>query len=71
MLFRSVSQSRYLEDYIQLNKRLHRQGQKKAVRCYLLAMEGTIDDAVAAVLADKNATQEDLFKALKLHGAPA
>ena len=60
-----------LEDYIQLNKRLHRQGQKKAVRCYLLAMEGTIDDAVAAVLADKNATQEDLFKALKLHCAPA
>jgi len=55
-----------LEEYIQLNKRLHRQGQTKAVRCYLLAAIKTIDQRVAKVLAQKDIVQNDVFNALKL-----
>lgn len=55
-----------LEEFIQLNKRLHRQGQLKTVRCYLLAALKTIDQRVAKVLANKDVVQEDVFKALKL-----
>lgn len=55
-----------LEEYIQLNKRLHRQGQKKTVRVYLLAANKTIDQRVAKVLAKKDATQNDVFLALKM-----
>ena len=55
-----------LEEYIQLNKRLHRQGQTKAVRCYLLAARKTIDQRVAKVLMAKDVVQQDLFEALKL-----
>jgi len=55
-----------LEEYIQLNKRLHRQGQTKAVRCYLLAATKTIDQRVAKVLAQKDIVQNDVFNALKL-----
>lgn len=55
-----------LEEYTQLNKRLHRQGQTKPVRCYLLAALKTIDQRVAQVLAGKNVVQQDLFDALKL-----
>lgn len=53
------------EDYEQLNKRLHRSGQTRPVFCYLLSMEGTIDEDVARILADKNANQEKLFEPLK------
>jgi SNF2 family DNA or RNA helicase len=56
-----------LEEYIQLNKRLHRQGQTKAVRCYLLAASKTIDQRVAKVLAQKDVVQNDVFNALKLN----
>lgn len=56
-----------LEEYIQLNKRLHRQGQTKAVRCYLLAAVKTIDQRVAKVLAQKDVVQNDVFEALKLN----
>ena len=55
-----------LEEYIQLNKRLHRQGQKQAVRCYLLIAEDTIDQWVGKILAKKDIVQNDLFAALKL-----
>ena len=55
-----------LEEYIQLNKRLHRQGQVGAVRCYLLSMADTIDMEVAKILADKDATQETLVQSLKM-----
>jgi SNF2 family DNA or RNA helicase len=55
-----------LEEFIQLNKRLHRQGQTKAVRCYLLAALKTIDQRVAKVLAKKDVVQYDVFQALKL-----
>lgn len=53
------------EEYTQLNKRLHRQGQTKTVRCYLLSMADTIDEQVAKTLARKDSTQEDLFNLLK------
>ncbi|TXH51684.1 MAG: DEAD/DEAH box helicase [Desulfurellales bacterium] len=55
-----------LEEFIQLNARLYRQGQKNTVRCYLLSMKDTVDDQVAKVLAKKDVVQEDLFSALKL-----
>ena len=55
-----------LEEFIQLNKRLHRQGQTNTVRVFMLALEGTIDQYVAKVLSDKEATQDDLFNSLKL-----
>jgi SNF2 family DNA or RNA helicase len=55
-----------LEEFIQLNKRLHRQGQTAAVRCYLLAALKTIDQRVASVLAKKDIVQNDVFEALKL-----
>jgi len=58
-----------LEDFIQLNKRLHRQGQKDAVRCYLLAAVGTLDRHVAKILANKDVVQEDLFATLKFSAA--
>ncbi len=53
-----------LEEFIQLNKRLHRQGQKQAVRCYLLAAKNTIDQRVSQVLSKKDATQDEVFLAL-------
>lgn len=55
-----------LEEFIQLNKRLHRQGQVKNVRCYMLAVEKSIDQVVFGVLSSKDAVQEDLFSALKM-----
>lgn len=55
-----------LEEYIQLNKRLHRQGQTAAsVRVYLLAAEKTIDQRVAKILSNKDVTQNDLLGTLK------
>lgn len=55
-----------LEEYIQLNKRLHRQGQEaKSVRVYLLTAEKTIDQRVAKVLSNKDLTQNDLLSTLK------
>jgi SNF2 family DNA or RNA helicase len=55
-----------LEEFIQLNKRLHRQGQVKNVRCYMLTAKGTIDEHVNKVLVKKDATQNEVFEALKL-----
>lgn len=54
-----------LEEYVQLNKRLHRQGQKNAVRCYLITASKTIDQQVAKVLTRKEVVQDDVFSALK------
>lgn len=54
-----------LEYYLQLNARLHRQGQLRPVRIVHLIAEGTIDEEVVRVLADKNATQSSLLEALK------
>ena len=54
-----------LEDYIQLNKRLHRSGQTKPVMIHHLISEGTIDEDVMDALNGKNDMQEALLNALK------
>jgi SNF2 family DNA or RNA helicase len=54
-----------LEYYLQLNARLHRQGQDKPVRIIHLIAEETMDEQVMSVLSDKNATQRSLLEALK------
>lgn len=54
-----------LEDYIQLNKRLHRSGQKHPVMIHHLVIAGTIDEDALATLAGKNDVQESLLNALK------
>ena len=54
-----------LEYYQQFNARLHRQGQEKPVRIVHLISQGTIDERVVNVLADKDATQAALLRALK------
>jgi len=54
-----------LEEYIQLNKRLHRSGQTKTVMIHHLVVEGTIDEDTLAALGSKNDMQESLLNALK------
>ncbi|WP_419892831.1 SNF2-related protein [Oceanobacillus kimchii] len=54
-----------LELYQQANARLDRQGQKERVVIQHLVAEGTIDEIVAARLADKTAGQEALLDAVK------
>ena len=54
-----------LENYLQFNARLHRQGQMKPVRILHIVCEGTIDERVQKILAMKNATQRNLLDALK------
>lgn len=54
-----------LENYIQLNKRLHRSGQTKPVMIHHLLSEGTIDEDVMKALNGKNDMQEALLNALK------
>lgn len=54
-----------LEDYIQLNKRLHRSGQTKPVMVHHLVVPGTLDEGVMAALDSKNLTQEVLLNLLK------
>lgn len=56
-----------LEEFIQMNARLWRQGQTQAVRCYMLTANRTIDKVVADVLTKKDAVQDDLFTSLKLN----
>lgn len=54
-----------LEEFIQMNKRLHRQGQVQNVKCYLMIANKTIDQVVSDVLVSKNVAQQDLFEALR------
>lgn len=55
-----------LEDFIQFNARVWRQGQQaKSVIFHFIIAEGTIDEAVMKALTDKNARQESLFATLK------
>lgn len=54
-----------LENYIQMNKRLHRSGQTKPVMIHHLLSEGTIDEDVMEALNGKNDMQEALLNALK------
>jgi SNF2 family DNA or RNA helicase len=54
-----------LEHYLQMNARLHRQGQTKPVRVVRIAARGTIDERVLKVIGKKDAVQTDLLEALK------
>jgi SNF2 family DNA or RNA helicase len=54
-----------LEDYIQLNKRLHRSGQVNVVMIHHLIVRGTIDEDMLDSLDGKHDMQEALLNALK------
>lgn len=54
-----------LEEYIQANKRLHRQGQSKPVICHRLLVKGGRDEDVVQSLSSKDAIQERLLQSLK------
>jgi SNF2 family DNA or RNA helicase len=54
-----------LELYLQLNARLHRQGQTKPVFIHRIVASDTIDDTVIDALAGKYHTQEALLNALR------
>lgn len=54
-----------LELYQQLNKRLHRPGQKETVVIHHIVAEGTVDERVMEVLPEKDATQDALVEATK------
>lgn len=51
--------------YQQFNARLHRQGQGRPVRIIHLIAKDTIDERIMEVLAQKDATQKKLLKALR------
>ena len=54
-----------LEQYLQLNARLYRQGQKNKVIIHHIVVRNTVDERVAKVLRNKNITQEDMINSLK------
>jgi hypothetical protein len=56
-----------LEEYIQLNARVDRQGQTRAVVIHHIVAADTVDELLLEVLANKDAHQNDLFAALKHH----
>ena len=54
-----------LEDYLQLNKRLHRSGQKNIVKIYHLIIKNSLDEHIYSVLQSKDVTQRRLLDELK------
>ena len=54
-----------LENYLQANARLHRQGQEHPVIVHHIICENTLDEKVLRVLQNKDATQRALLDALK------
>lgn len=54
-----------LEQYKQLNGRLHRQGQKNAVVVNNVVMQSTIDEVIFKVLKKKNASMQELLDTIK------
>lgn len=56
-----------LEQYHQLNARLHRQGQKNAVVVNNIILRGTIDEVIFKVLKRKDATMRELLDAIINH----
>ena len=59
-----------LEQYLQANARLHRQGQRRPVILYHLVALGTLDERVMSALAGKSTCQEFVMQRIKeLKGA--
>lgn len=58
-----------LEQYMQLNGRVYRQGQQRGVVINILLMEDTVDEAVYEALQSKARGQEAMFKHLKAYMA--
>jgi SNF2 family DNA or RNA helicase len=56
-----------LECYLQMNKRIHRQGVTGQVRIHRILARGTVDTAIAARLQSKDRSQTALLQALKEH----
>lgn len=54
-----------LEQYLQANARLHRQGQEKPVVVYRILAKGTVDEQIAASLTRKDTTQNAVLEILK------
>lgn len=54
-----------LEEYMQANARVHRQGQTKNIVVLRLVAEGTLDEDVVEAIERKNTTQEALMQAIK------
>ena len=54
-----------LEQYLQLNARLHRQGQKRGVVVHHFVCEGTIDEKIMTALKSKFKGQRQLLEYLK------
>lgn len=59
-----TSQSWSLEEWEQANKRMHRQGQKKAVVCHVLYSPSTVDTAIYARVVEKKSVQDALMSYL-------
>lgn len=55
-----------LEQYLQANARLHRQGQRQSVHVYRLVATGTVDERAVAAIARKNGSQRAMLDALKI-----
>lgn len=53
-----------LEDYLQFNARLHRQGQVRPVVINHIVADGCIDEVVIKLLQEKNMSQDSLLQAL-------
>lgn len=56
-----------LEEYIQLNGRVYRQGQRNGVVINHIIMKDTVDEAVLAALTKKEATQGSLLEYLRAY----
>jgi SNF2 family DNA or RNA helicase len=56
-----------LEDFIQMNARIWRQGQTNACVFHFIVARDTIDEAVLSALSSKDARQESLFSTLKTY----
>jgi SNF2 family DNA or RNA helicase len=54
-----------LDDYLQMNKRLDRPGQKKIVRVYHLVARDTVDATVVPVLRGKDDAQDAVKKYIR------
>jgi SNF2 family DNA or RNA helicase len=57
-----------LEDYLQLNRRLWRQGVKGQVRIHHLITEDTVEEVILQRLLDKDDNQTTFLERLKEYG---